>query len=182
MDVVSVVIDLPEVIKRELARLCCGIPHVHWIEEEDLHITIRSLGPLPPPLFLSVKETLRDLEFPSFSLSLQGIKNRVSKRLRGSRRGSIWVEVKPDPALHRLKKRFHAALEDLELPADKSLSIPYVSLGYSTQLSPHHLANFLALHENFCSPTFPVTSFSLYTTKKTAKRVYFQEEERYALT
>ncbi|MEW6727512.1 MAG: RNA 2',3'-cyclic phosphodiesterase [Bacillota bacterium] len=123
-------VNLPETLKsrlgglqKELARFC---PGVKWVEQENLHLTVKFLGEvqdvLVPDITLKVRESLAGLE--PFELLLQGTGTF------GRPPRVIWVGVGGDlEALRRVWDRVEDALVPAGFPRETRGFKPHLTLG-----------------------------------------------------
>ena len=123
MDFLFIAIPLPKNLKSQLERLCFGLPSIFWEEPENFQIIISQLGSTEGTLILDIKEKLKELEFPQFSLSLSGI--GCTRKKGGS--GVLWAGVEENPQLNKLRAAINKSLEDLPIQYDRS-HIPRITL------------------------------------------------------
>lgn len=169
------IIPLPFKVRARLASFCYGLPQVRWIEEENLHLILRSFGPLPDNAASSIHECLSTLFFTSFSLVLRGMDHFYSK----GNRGIIWIGLTDNPQLNALRKEINRHLRNLPfLPEERSF-MPHVILGYYDRLNPQRLGDYLMAHADYQSEPIEVTSCVLIRAIQTPKRTIYEVMEEY---
>ena len=169
-------IPLPEPIRSRLASFCYGLPQVHWVHEENFHLSLRSFGPLSDSVLSGIQERLKHIFFSPFSLVLQGAGHFHSK----GNRGSIWIDVAENPELSTLKKEIDQNFRDLILPSEGHRFHPHITLGYYEHLNPQKLGDYLAALADYQSDTIEVNSYLLMRAQQTPNRVIYQTIEHYS--
>src|SRR5262245_50786459 len=159
----SIIIPLSSSVRSRLSQLCCGLAQVEWKEASDLFILIATLEINDEGLIVEMRERLREIDLPPFSVKLRGVQTRYKK---GS--GSFWVGVEECQALLDLNKAIKMVLKDLEVKC--SYFTPRVVLGGYKKLSPERLGAYLEEYAPFSSPPLAVPSFALVACHTTLKR------------
>lgn len=172
-----IVLTLPSIVRKQVSLICRGLPAVNWIEEENLHLTLRSLGPLNDQQLLDVKEQLQTLVFPSFTFSLKGVEATHTKR----NKGQIWVNIYPDSQCLKLRKEIDFLLKGMDLAKEERPFHPNVTLGYYESLDSHRLAQYLMEHHFYQLDSIAITSCALLYIQHTPKRTFYQQVEQYPL-
>ncbi len=72
---VFIAIDLPEELKEKIFRIYNKFKFIKakFVEKENLHITLKFLGELPPNKVNEIKEALRSIEFDKFRIKIKGL-------------------------------------------------------------------------------------------------------------
>lgn len=175
MDSYLVAIPLPANLRSRLASLCFGLPQVHWVDEENFHLTLRYLGHLTTHQLEDVQEKLSTLFFHSFTMTLQGIRSHHSK----NHQGSIQLGLLSNPALLTLKKEVNACLTGLDLLKEEHPFIPHVTLGYFEKLHSEKWGDYLTTYADFQSLPIEVNDCLLLSSHQTPKRFYYKIIEKY---
>lgn len=171
-------LPLPSSIRSQLARLCYGLPQVRWVLEENLHLTLRYLGPLSSSQILDVQEHLKFLFFHPFLLKLEGIGHFHSK----GRHGVIWVGTRENAFLSSLKKNIDLLLRELSLPTDHRPFHPHVTLGRYERLHPNKLHDYLLAQADYQSEETLINSCHLLQSRQTPKHVIYEKIDEYFAT
>ena len=56
-----------------LSFLQSGLPGARWIEQVDMHITLRFIGDVDPPLARELAEAFETVKFPTLELELDNL-------------------------------------------------------------------------------------------------------------
>ncbi len=168
-------LPLPSSIRSELARFCYGLPQVRWVPEENLHLTLRYLGPLSSSQVEEVQERLKGLFFHPFSLKLEGVGHFQGK----GRHGVIWVGIRENTFVSSLKKNMDLLLRDLSLPSDPRPFHPHVTLGRFERLHPNRLHDYLLAQGSYQSADILIPSCQLLQSRQTPKQVIYEIIEEY---
>lgn len=119
-----VAIALPEDIQDELAAQGHGIPGARWLDEDQLHLTLRFVGEVDGIKFREVASMLGRLRFAPFDLALYGVGYFPP---RGPTR-SLWVGVERSDELEQLHRTIDTGLTRLGLPPDRKRYVPHVTV------------------------------------------------------
>lgn len=172
MTLYQIAIPLPSAIKKSLHRICCGLPSVEWMEEENLHVTLFYLGKIDGAMVLDIQECLAKIEFTRFDLSVKDIDHSYTKGDRGSIRASVSIS---EP-LSQLKKAIQKCLKESGVKVEIHNLEPHVTLAHFSRLNPLRLAEYLSSYSVFYCPSFTVDGFVLMSVRETAKRTIYSVE------
>ena len=172
-----VAITLPDEQRAQLATLANGLPGARWVNEENLHLTLRFLGELDGGQAADVDEALAGLRVPGFELQLEG----VSHFGEGRKLRSLWAGVQPNPVLDRLHDKIEQALIRVGLSPEKRKFRPHITLARFKSNPGPKLQEFLAHNALFRSAPFPVDSFTLYSSFLSTNGAIHRAEADYPL-
>lgn len=172
MTLYQIAIPLPSAIKKTLHRICCGLPSVEWMEEENLHITLFHLGKIDGAMLLDIQECLSKIEFTRFDLSVKDIDHSHTKGNRGAIRAGVSIS---EP-LSQLKKAILKCLKESGVKFEIHSLEPHVTLAHFSRLNPLRLAEYLSSYSIFFCPPFIVDGFVLMSVRETAKRTIYSFE------
>jgi len=171
-------IDLPDPTRDSLSPLLREkIPGAHWVEKDQLHLTLRFLGEVSDPSFQSLREALRQVSFPGFSLTPRGM--GVFPDLRRPR--VLWVGFAAPPALFRLQSSLEELVQKAGLPAETRAFLPHLTLARLKFPAHRQLEDFLQRHQDFSLPSFAVADFHLYSSLLSPKGAEHRREATYSL-
>ena len=173
-----IAIDLPELVKEQLSRLCCGLPGARWVIPEQLHLTVRFVGEVDGGVFLDICEGLAAVQAKSFSLQLEGLGCFPP---RGKPR-VVWVGLQANEPLLVLRNRIESRLVTLGIEPEGRKFAPHITLARLQKTPPVKVGRFLENHGLFCSAPFPVKEFYLYSSVLSRKGASHRIEARYLLT
>jgi 2'-5' RNA ligase len=172
-----VAIDLSEEIKKELGVLACGVPGARWVPSDQLHLTLRFIGEVDGVVASRVRDALETIRAQPFSLRLREFgcfPPRKEPRV-------LWIGVEPKDPLIALRNRIETALIRNGLDPEGRKYSPHITIARLEGTPLTRLTNFMAGNNLYTSPTFPVESFQLYSSKLTAKGAIHKQEATYPL-
>ena len=102
-----VALDLPAPVTDEIAAICHGLNGMRWVSPDNLHLTLRFIGEVPPSVTLEVEEALAEIDAAAFSFALVGIGHFES----AGRPRAVWLGVEADPEKRRAATRARAGPE-----------------------------------------------------------------------
>lgn len=109
-----VAVDVPPAVKRELVRLCSGLPGARWVAGEQIHLTLRFIGEVDGGVFRDIQEGLAAITGAPFALHLAGLGFFPP---RGQPR-VLWAGVEPVDPVAALRNKVETALVGLGLPPE----------------------------------------------------------------
>ena len=68
-----VALDLPAQVTEDIADICHGLNGMRWVGPDNLHLTLRFIGEVPPSVAHEVEQALAEIDAAAFSFSLVGI-------------------------------------------------------------------------------------------------------------
>lgn len=172
-----IAVDLPEPVKNELGRICFGLPGARWVDQEQIHLTLRFIGEVDGGLFREIRAGLDNVVTSPFPLLLKGLGCFPPRK----EPHVLWVGVEKSEPLFQLRKKVDALLADLEIPPEKRKFSPHITLARLKETPLIRLTNFLSGNALFSLPEFQVTDFHLYSSILTAKGAFHQLEATYPL-
>jgi 2'-5' RNA ligase len=172
-----VAIDLPEAIREEVAGLCRGVPGVRWTSPRQLHLTLRFLGELGEKDFARVREALRGVKAPAFSISLKGCGRFPPK----GRPRVLWAGVEPEEPLIHLFEGVEEALGGVQIPPEERRFSPHLTLARLRDSPQRPIEEFLQRGESFRTAPFPVSEFVLFSSLLAPSGAIHKKEDIYRL-
>lgn len=178
MNHAAIAISLPPTIKKQLERLCFGIPNALWIEPHDLYLTLFSFSKIDGVVLLDIQEKLKELDFPPFNIAIQGIDCQHNK----GKKGMIWAKIAPTKELELLMKLIENKLKEIPLIPDYLKIIPFIKLGTFENGEPKNLVSYLEANTAFTTSQFKIDTLILFQTHTAEKqRIIPVEHSRYTL-
>lgn len=172
-----VALGLPDDLGTRLAGIRGQIPGARWVPRENLHITLRFIGEVDEAAAADIDTALARIEAPAFDLALAGVGHFESRgRVR-----SLWAGVERGPALDHLQARIETACRRAGLPPEGRKFHPHVTLARCRDTRTSRIAGFLAGHDGFRAPPFPVRSFALYSSALGRGGAAYTREIEYSL-
>lgn len=172
-----IALDLPLEVRDELMLIAAGVPGAYWVDEEQLHLTLRYVGEIDGLLLRSLQGALERIEAPSFELQLQGVGFFPP---RGEPE-TLWVGADKSQPLMDLRQRIDSLATRLGVPADRRRYIPHVTLARLHDAPDSRLARFAMEQALFKSTPFSPVSFSLYASRRMPTGAEYQRIAAYVL-
>lgn len=156
-------------------RLRKGPSKVSWVPPENLHLTLRFLGDVPPSLLddlsAELTSTLREIE--TFDLRLAGVGVFPDPR----RPSVIWAGVHTPPAaLAYVHGAAEHAAQAIGLDKEPRPFRPHITLGrVRTRTRSRDLIETLKQESDFEGGEFPVRTVSLFSSHLAPSGVQYQK-------
>lgn len=170
-------VDLPPAVKRELSQICYGLPGARWVEEAQIHVTLRFIGEVDGGVFRDIREGLAGIKGSPFAMRLAGLGVFPP---RGQPR-VLWAGIEPVAPVVALRNRVEAVLVGLGLAPEGRKFSPHVTMARLSGTPIPRLTRYLAGNALFVSPEFEVDAFYLYSSVLTGKGAMHQVEAGYGL-
>jgi 2'-5' RNA ligase len=155
-----VALELPAVLREQLAAFRRGLPGARWVPEDQFHLTLAFLGEVEGPAFASVKEGLHGVRSDPFEMELAGT-GRFPPR--GSAK-VLWVGVRDPTEVSDLAAEIRRCLDRRGLPRDARRFSPHVTLARLRSTPAHEVDTYLAASAGWVSEPYPFTDFHLYSS------------------
>ncbi len=173
-----VALDLPWLLREQLAGLAVGLAGVRWVAPENYHITLRFIGEMPGHKAEDIDHALAGLRARGFLLELCG----VGALEKAGRVTALYVGVARNPALALLRGKIDTALSRAGLPAERRRFAPHVTLArLDDRAAEPKLAGWVQAHNLFRSPPVPVAHFTLFSSLLGKEQSVYTPEVEYAL-
>lgn len=173
-----VALSLPEQTRQRLAQISRGIPGARWVEEQNLHLTLRFLGEVERHQAHDIDDALSRVDAQAFPLSLAGVGEFGEDR----KPRSIWVGVDNNPALLQLQARIEQAVQRAGLPPERRKFKPHVTLARFRSHPGDKLGSYVVEHALLRMPAFSVEDFVLYSSHLSSSGPIYTPEAVYPLT
>ncbi|MCB1504215.1 MAG: RNA 2',3'-cyclic phosphodiesterase [Hyphomicrobiaceae bacterium] len=153
-------IELPEEIRDQLGDLEQPLPGVRFIEEDNLHITLRFAGDIDNGTAREFSSFLDGIQVPAFEMRLEGLGTFGGKEPR-----TLWSGVVAGPELEQLARANERAARAAGLKPETRGFKPHVTIARLNKPRIDALSRFLTRHAMFRSRPFIVDRFVLYSSK-----------------
>ena len=171
-----VAIRPPEDVRARLLDLMEGVAGARWLDEDQLHLTLRFIGEVDRHLANDVHAALAAIRHPPFDIAISGL---------GSfdRRGEtkvLWAGVAPHQPLKALHKKVDQALARAGLEPERRAFHPHITLARLGR-GAGALGPLIESAGGVTSPRFAVEEFHLYESRLTPERAIHSVVERFPL-
>ncbi len=168
-------ISFPSEVLSNLKLLGLALPGNKTFRWEQAHLTLNFLGEISEEGIETIKKALTQFESAPFSLQLQGLGTFPQQGIPRV----LWTGVAPCPPLLSLQEKLKKQCLSLGIPQEQRSYRPHVTLiRFRHPPSPQVLKDFLRKYASFETPIFPITYFSLFSSKLDPEGSYYREEFR----
>lgn len=154
-------LELPDDLAQELALLRGGLFGARWIEESDLHLTLRFIGDIDARLAAEIEDELADIRKPAFPVTLERL-----DWFGGDRPRAIIVKAKASPELVALQAKIETVMRRLGAPPEPRKFSPHVALARLRGTSAAAVADYLSARSYFASTQFVADRFALFSARE----------------
>ena len=158
--------------------MLCGVPGAKWVEENQIHLTLRFIGEVDGGLKKDVMESLAGVRAEPFSLTLKGVGHFPPRKDPHT----IWVRVEPADELIVLRGRVESALAAAGIERDNRKFYPHVRLASLKNTRLSKVVTYLTEHSLFEAPPFVVSEFCLFSSYLGSHGAIHQVEAAYELS
>ena len=173
-----VCIELPEFVKEALGGLEGRLRGFSWTRSGNLHLTLKFIGDVDPPLQEDITGALSAIRVERFMMALNGI-----GCFPGPRRPRIvWAGAGAGhPRLFQLQGKVENALMALGIEPEKRAYSPHITIARLSDVSPETVRQFIKKHGEFETAPFEVTEFCLYRSDFSSRGVIHTREAEWKL-
>ena len=153
-------IELPDAIKDQLSDLARPLHGAKWVDDDDLHLTLRFAGDISGLVEREFVDFLGEIAADAFELRLDGLGT-----FGGNEPRAIWAGVAPSPPLETLARACDRAARNAGLPPDTRPFKAHVTLARLRGTTPSEVAAYLERIGAFRTEAFPVERFVLFSSR-----------------
>jgi RNA 2',3'-cyclic 3'-phosphodiesterase len=132
-------IELPDEIRSDLARLKQPLPGAKWVDQENLHLTLRFVGDIDARAAREFAAELESVDANAFELTITGL-----GVFGGNDPTTLWAGVAPSAELDVLARGHERAARNAGLQPEKRVFKPHITLARLRNGSPVQVASFLS--------------------------------------
>ena len=147
----------PEPVRDRLVDAMEGIEGARWVDEENLHLTLRFVGEVERPAANDLAAALGRIAWPRFSLQIEG----VGHFKRRGQATALWARVPASDPLEGLRQKIEAACEAAGLGRETRRFTPHVTLARLNR-SSGPIGGWLSAFGDIRAGPWEVTEFVLY--------------------
>ena len=172
-----VALGLPEPVRERLALVRAPLPDARWVPAQNMHVTLRFIGEVEPPVAEQVDGLLAHIDAPAFDLCLAGLGTFGSRgRVR-----ALWAGFEKSPPLERLQAKIEAACGRAGLAPEGRKFHPHITLARCKNEREAPVVEFAATYPGFDLPAIPVDAFTLYSSRTGRAGAVYAAEAVYPL-
>jgi len=171
-----IAIDLPNDVKEHLAMMQGGIPGARWVDDDNLHLTLRFVGDIEGHVFDHLADALDRIQFPPFDVTLSGVGHFPPRK----QPKTLWVGAVSDQ-LKALRDRVERTVVECGLDPERRKYHPHVTVARLNGSPSSKVARFLASYGMFRHDPFLVKSFHMYISHLHASGADYSREVSFDL-
>lgn len=160
-----IAIELPDDVKRELARLWVDIPGSRRIPTEQIHLTLSFLGEVDETAMELLTGELARIQVPEFRLCFSGTGCFPDRR----RPRVLWIGLEPHARLKHLAAGVHEAVLACGITQEERPFSPHITLARLKQSPPRECDAFLDQNKKPKLPPLRVREFTLFQSRLTTQ-------------
>ncbi len=154
-------LELPDDLAHDLAQLRGGLFGAKWVEESDLHLTLRFIGDIDARFAAEIEDELADIRKPAFPVTLERL-----DWFGGERPREIIVKAKATPDLVALQSKIETVMRRLGAPPEPRKFSPHVTLARLRGASVAAVADYLSARSYFSPARFVADRFALFSARE----------------
>jgi RNA 2',3'-cyclic 3'-phosphodiesterase len=152
-------IELPEEIRSDLAALEMPLPGADWIDEDNLHLTLRFFGDLSDSQARDLTDLLETLSADAFNMTIKGLGTF------GTEPHTLYAAVEEANGLQALARGVERAARGAGLPPPKRPFKAHITLARLRNTPVDKLARYLTLNANIAFEPIFVHRFALFSSR-----------------
>ncbi len=170
----------PEEVRDALLDTMEALDGARWIDEDNLHLTLRFVGAVERPVANDLAEALGRIEAARFALRVDGTGAFDRSRRHQSYPHAVWARVPPTDALEGLRQKIERACESVGLGRESRRFTPHITLA-RTDRATEPVAGWLAAWSDLAAGPWAVEEFILFESRLGHTGAAYEEVVRYAL-
>lgn len=172
-----VAINIPDRIKDDITATFCAMQGARWVEDHQIHLTLRFIGEVSNDTEEMVRKALRLVKGQPFSLRVKGVgffPPRNEPKI-------LWAGIAENEELLRLQTRIERIVVSTGLDRDDRKFHPHITLARLHATHAQHVARFVTQNSLFITEEFAVSSFHLYSSTLGKEGAIHTKEATYQL-
>ena len=171
-----VAIRLPEPVRDVLVDATEEPSDLHWVAEDNLHLTLRFIGNVERPFATDIAAALSNVRADSFQLRLAGV--GTFDRRSG---GALWAGVAPKQPVIGLAAKVERACLAAGLEPEHRAFHPHITLARWRGRRTRDLEQALVRNGALSSEPFDVTEFALVESHLSRHGAHYERVAGYRL-
>lgn len=166
-----------EPVRASLVSLTGDLARARWTPPEQIHLTLRFIGPVSTESRQRIEEALARVRVAPFFLAVQGA-GRFPPR---GHPAVAWAGVATHPHLHQLRQQVDDNLLTTGVPFELRPFVPHFTLARTAASSVGAVEHWLKQHRDFTGPAWRVESFHLMASNLKAEGAEHRVVKSFAL-
>lgn len=147
----------PEFVRDALVDAMEALEGARWVDEENLHLTLRFVGEVERPVANDLADALARIEWPAFELRIEGVGHFTRK----GQTTALWARIPGSETLEGLRQKVEGACEAVGLGRETRRFTPHVTLARLNR-STGPIGGWLAAFGDLSAGSWSVRDFVLY--------------------
>jgi 2'-5' RNA ligase len=166
----------PEPVRDRLVDAMEGIDNARWVDDENLHLTLRFVGEVERPMANDLAATLGRIRWPGFELRIAGVGHFTRK----GQPTALWARLPATRELEGLRQKVESACEAVGLGRETRRFTPHITLARLNR-SSGAIGGWLAAFGALAAGPWEVTEFILYDSHLGHTGSYYEPVAAFAL-
>jgi len=159
----------PEEVKKEIFSLINDYENRfegNYTSYDNLHLTLHYLGEISKDKLISLKQALKEVEFPSFSYAVNKIDTFKSDKVKKI----LHLRVEKSSYLKMLHQKVINILYSIDFPLENTNFTPHITLGRKVAITKESL-----LEINMKKITIKAEKISIMESKRVKDKLVYEE-------
>jgi 2'-5' RNA ligase len=169
-------LDLPTELRERLAAVGIGLPGVHWVPEDNLHLTLRFIGEVHQDVAYDLHDALLTVRGAPMELAVAGLGVFET----GRKPHTLYASVGKSDPLARLQGKIETALVRAGQEPERRKFTPHITLAKLRDTPAPRLQPFLAAHA-LLHEAWTAEHFTLFSSQLGAGDPVYTAEADYPL-
>ena len=170
----------PAPVREKLLDTMEALEGARWVDEDNLHVTLRFIGAVERPVANELAEALQQVDSPRFDLRVCGVGAFDRTRNHSSWPHAVWARVPASDGLARLRGKVERACEVSGLGRETRRFTPHITLA-RTDRATEPVGNWLAAWDGLAAGPWTVEDFILFESHLGQSGAVYEEVARYVL-
>ena len=171
----------PEPVRETLLDTMEALDGARWIDDDNLHLTLRFVGAVERPVANDLAEALGRVEARRFELCIAGTGAFDRSRRHQSYPHAVWARVPLTEPLEALRQKVERACELAGLGRETRRFTPHVTLARLNR-STGEIGDWLAAWGDLAAGPWAVEEFVLFESHLGHTGAHYEEVVRYPLS
>jgi RNA 2',3'-cyclic 3'-phosphodiesterase len=171
-----VAIRPPEEVRDLLIDAMDDSPALRWVDDEQLHLTLRFVGEVERPLANDIAAGLERIRASRFELRVKGV-GRFEQR----NGGALWAGIEPKEPVAALAAKVERAIQQAGVEPEHRAFMPHITLARWNRRNTDAVDAFLRRNSNLRSEKFEVDRFILFESRLSRHGAHYEELAEFPL-
>jgi 2'-5' RNA ligase len=172
-----IAIDIPELLRDEIADTYRAIPGAKWVDEKQLHCTLRFIGDVPDNTIEQVSASLEQIHTHPYLLTIKGVGFFPPRNIPRI----LWFGLNPPAEIISMQSKIEKACVNIGLQAEARKFHPHITVARLNNPHQEKIAEFIVSNALFLSEQFEVTHFHLYRSHLGKVQAHYEKLISFAL-